>query len=291
LEKGFTTLALSLSLLSISALFYYAFAQLGNPCQCVAFRLDDVEDHYLDKVNMQIMKVFQEKNASLSIGIVGNLFGHDEKLMSFIRNRTNDTNPQLTISNHGWNHEDFRRFSKDDQSLLIKRTNEKLNDILGVTPSVFIAPFDVFNKDTLIALKESGIKYFSSIIDDDTGPYAISEDAMPYHLPSTATTSDDNGTYWVGVKHENTSTQIEKSISKYGFAVVEMHPYEYSTKHDYSYKPFNITNPKDTFSYEEFIKNWEKARIDWKQIRELQLLIDEVRDKGYTIVPIENLAS
>jgi peptidoglycan/xylan/chitin deacetylase (PgdA/CDA1 family) len=290
MEKRFTVSILSLSLLFVCTLFYYSFAQLENRCQCVAFRLDDVEDHYLDKENKQIIKVFQEKNASLTLGIVGNLFGHDENLISFIRNRMHDSNSQLTISNHGWNHEDFRKFSKDNQSLLIKRTNEKLNDTLGVRPSVFIAPFDVFNKDTLVALKENGIRYLSSIIDNDPGWYVTHGDTMPYHIPSTATTSDDNGTYWVGLKHENTSVQIQNSVSKYGFAVVEMHPYEYSTKHSYSYKPFNITNTNQTFSYKEFIKNWNEAGIDWKQIRELQLLIDEVREKGYRIVPIEKLA-
>jgi len=275
MNEGVTAfLVLVLLLFIIFSSFSYSLSQ-GNSCQCVAFRLDDVEDHYLAEVNMQIMKVFQEKNASLTLGIVGDLFGQDESL----------------VSNHGWNHEDFRRLSKDNQSLLIKATNEKINESLGVRPSVFIAPFDVFNNDTLIALKENGLKYISSIIYYDPGPIGILEDAMPYHFPSTATTSDDNGTYWIGIPHQNTSTQIENSILKYGFAVVEMHPYEYSTKHDYSYKPFNITDIRGTFSYRDFIKNWDKARIDWMQIRELELLIDEIRDKGYKIVPIEKLIS
>ena len=291
MNEGVTAfLVLVLLLFIIFSSFSYSLSQ-GNSCQCVAFRLDDVEDHYLAEVNMQIMKVFQEKNASLTLGIVGDLFGQDESLVSFIRDQMNNKNPELAVSNHGWNHEDFRRLSKDNQSLLIKATNEKINESLGVRPSVFIAPFDVFNNDTLIALKENGLKYISSIIYYDPGPIGILEDAMPYHFPSTATTSDDNGTYWIGIPHQNTSTQIQNSILKYGFAVVEMHPYEYSTKHNYSYKPFNITDIRGTFSYRDFIKNWDKARIDWMQIRELELLIDEVRDQGYKIVPIEKLIS
>lgn len=266
----------------------YSSSQLRNSCQCVAFRLDDVQDHYLDEVNMQIMKVFQENNSSLNIGIVGDLFGHDERLVSFIRNQINNKNPELAVSNHGWKHEDFTRLSEDNQSLLIKRTNERIYNILGVKPSVFIAPFDIFNNDTLIALKENGIKYISSIIDYDPG-YATHDDGLPYHFPSTATTSDDNGTYWVGINHRNTFAQVQSSMLKYGFAVVEMHPYEYSTKHDYSYKPFNATDPRGTFSYKEFIKNWNKAGIDWTQIRELELLIDEMQHKGYKIIPIEKL--
>lgn len=288
--KNRSTLALtSVLLLFFICIIPNSFLQLGYSCQCVAFRLDDIQDYYLAEVNMQIMKVFLEKNSSLNLGIVGNLFGQDERLVSFIRNQINNENPLLAVSNHGWNHEDFRSFSKDNQSLLIKRTNEKINDTLGLKPLGFIAPFDVFNNDTSIALKENGMNYMSSIIDYDPGPFAIIEDEMPYHFPSTATTSDDNGTYWIGINHQNTSAQIEKSILKFGFAVVEIHPYEYSTKHNYSYKPFNITDTRETFSYMEFIKNWDKAGIDWMQIRELQLLIDQVQDKGFKIVPIEKL--
>lgn len=291
MKEGFTAyIILILLLFIIYSSFSYPLSQ-AKSCQCVAFRLDDVQDHYLDEVNMQIMKVFQETNSSLNIGIVGDIFGDDEKLVSFIRNQINNKNPELAVSNHGWNHEDFTRISKDNQSLLIKRTNERINHILGVKPLVFIAPFDLFNNDTLVALKENGIKYISSIVDYDPGPYATLEDAMPYHFPSTATTSDDNGTYWVGINHENTFAQIQNSMLKYGFAVVEMHPYEYSTKHDYSYEPFNATDPKATFSYKEFIKNWDKAGINGKQIRELQLLIEKIQDSGYKIVPIQKLIS
>jgi len=276
-------------LLLISNSYLYSSSEIPRLCKCVAFRLDDVQDYYLDNVNKQIIKTFQEKNASLTVGIVGNLFGHDQSLISFIRDRLDNDSPELAIANHGWNHEDFRRFSKDNQSLLITRTNEKLNQSLGVSPTVFIAPFDVFNNGTLIAMKENGMKYLSSIIDYDKGPYGIHEDAMPYHFPSSATTSDDNGTYWVGINHEITVDQIQNSILKHGFAVVEIHPYEYSSKHDYSYKPFNATDPKGTFSYKEFIKNWDKAKIDWKQIKELQSLLGEVQEKGYKIVTIQNL--
>lgn len=291
MKKEMTALVPVLLLFFISNLMHYSSSSPGYTCQCVAFRLDDVQDHYLNKVNMQIMKVFQEKNASLTLGIVGNFFGQDEKLISLIKDRINNNNPELAISNHGWNHEDFRRFSIENQSLLIKRTNEKINHILGVIPSVFIAPFDVFNNDTLVALTENGIKYITAFVDYDPGPYASSKDGMPYHFPSAATTSNNNDTFWWGIKHQDTFEQIQNSVLKYGFAVVEMHPYEYSNKHRYSFKPFDINDKEGTFSYGDAIKNWDKAGIDWSQIRELQLLIDDVKNKGYAIVPIEKMRS
>jgi peptidoglycan/xylan/chitin deacetylase (PgdA/CDA1 family) len=257
----------------------------------VAFRLDDIQDHYLNKVNMRIMEVFQEKNIPLNIGIVGDLFGQDKPLIAFIKNSVNENGSMLDISNHGWNHEDFRRFNIDNQSLFIKRTNDRIYDVLGIKPSIFIPPFNVFNNDTLIALKQNGIKYISSSPDRDAGPYGLSTRNMPFHFPSTAFTGDNNETYWFGLNHKKTLNQIDKSIRKYGFAVVGMHPYEFSNKHTYSYKPFFLTEKEGTFVYRDFIKNWDQTGIDLNQIKELQLLIDELKDKKYRIVPIERLVS
>lgn len=264
-------------------------SQKEKPCQCVAFRLDDIQDHYLDTVNMQVMKIFQEKNIPLNIGIVGNLFGHDKPLVAFIKNSINDSGSKLNVSNHGWNHEDFRRFNINNQSLFIKKTNDKIYNLLGIRPSIFIPPFNVFNNDTLIALRQNGMKYISSSPDRDPGPYGISLQNMPYHFPSTAFTGDNNETYWFGLSHNKTLNQIDKSLKQYGFAVVGMHPYEFSDKHNYSYKPFFLTEKEGTFVYKDFISNWDKAGIDSNQIKELQLLIDELKDKKYKIVSFEGL--
>jgi peptidoglycan/xylan/chitin deacetylase (PgdA/CDA1 family) len=291
IKRTTTTCILVLLLLPVYNIASYASSKGGELCKCVIFRLDDVSDYYLKKVIMEVIKVFEEKNASLTIGLVGNYFGQDKALTSFIINRIQDSNTELTIANHGWNHEDFRRFNINDQSKLIARTNEKIYDILGVIPSTFIAPFDVFNNDTLRALKENGIKYISSFIHYDPGPYGIVKDGVPYHFPSTATTSNNNDTFWWGVNHTDTFKQIKNSIIQHGFAVVEMHPYEFSNKQHYTSKPFDVNDNKSKFSYIDNVKNWDGADINPTQIKELKLLIDEVHTKSYKIVSMENLNS
>src|SRR5438445_5204601 len=50
-------------------------------CQCVAFRLDNVQDYWLNNVQTKIIDTFQQKNASLTIGIIGNSFGNDPKIV------------------------------------------------------------------------------------------------------------------------------------------------------------------------------------------------------------------
>ncbi len=49
-------------------------------CNCVAFRLDDVQDYYLRGTSTRCHGVFQQKNADLTIGIIGSVFGTDPSL-------------------------------------------------------------------------------------------------------------------------------------------------------------------------------------------------------------------
>ena len=73
----------------IISLSYYGKLNLkliyGETCNCVAFRLDDVRDSFLNNAQIQIMKTFEKNNASLTIGIVGGQFGNDTKLINYIK--------------------------------------------------------------------------------------------------------------------------------------------------------------------------------------------------------------
>ena len=55
------------------------------------------------------------------------------------------------IANHGWNHENFTPFDKEEQAYLGGKTNKKLNGIFGVNLRVFIAPYKGVNKDMFLA--------------------------------------------------------------------------------------------------------------------------------------------
>jgi len=55
-------------------------------CNCVAFRLDDVQDYYLRESQVAVMELFQQKNADLTIGVIGSAFGGDPHLVDFLNN-------------------------------------------------------------------------------------------------------------------------------------------------------------------------------------------------------------
>jgi peptidoglycan-N-acetylglucosamine deacetylase len=254
----------------------------SNPvsCNCVAFRLDDVQDDYLTKPQIGVMNVFKERNLSLTVGVIGHDTGKGEKLVSSymkerIVNGSNKTpKDAIEIANHSWDHEHFQTLTIDEQSESIRKTNEKIKNIFGISPAIFIAPYSEFNNDTILALRKNNMSYFSADLRDHE-PYSAHSNATIYHIPETAETggctnckNDYSNASWYGVSHNKTLSQINGSLSKYGFAVVLMHPDEYSIGHE-QYNPQND--------------------IDRKQIRELELLIDNIQEEGISIVTIGDM--
>jgi peptidoglycan/xylan/chitin deacetylase (PgdA/CDA1 family) len=249
-----------------------------RPCRCVAFRLDDVSDFTSTSVFMGIMDLFMKKNASLTVGIIGDSFGKDERLVSYIKGRIVDKNSQIEVANHSWKHEHFLNLTRNQQFQSIRKTNEKINGLFGLTPLVFIPPYNEYNDDTLAASEENNIKFFSSQTRFDPRPSAIYSIHKLYHLPQTANTGSchicedgpANKRSWHGLSHGKTLSLINKSLSKYGFAIVVVHPWEYSLGHD----------------------SWifDNA-IDSEQLKELDLVISQIQKEGLKIVTISNIVN
>ena len=244
-----------------------AQASYAQSCQCVAFRFDDIQDYWLDNVQTKVIDTFQEKNASLTIGIIGNYFGNDTMIVDKIQQSLKQ-GTKIEIANHGFNHEDFTRFPEGLQSVLMERTNQKLTQLLDVTPSVFIAPYNVINSDTLQAFDENGFQTISANETEDPPPYLVQGESI-HHLPETASTGNlNNGdTLWIGYNHKETFANIISSLQKYGFTVVVMHPQEFSNRNKLDY-----TN-----------------NVNETQVQELTQLIDELQKNEIKIVTMSDV--
>jgi len=55
-------------------------------CDCVAFRLSPVQDYWLNDVQIGILDTFTQIDAPVTIGVLGNLFGSDTKLVNYLKN-------------------------------------------------------------------------------------------------------------------------------------------------------------------------------------------------------------
>ncbi len=122
-------------------------------CSCVAFRLDDIQDYFLNHVQVEVMEVFDRRNVSLTIGVIGNYFGSDPMIANYVKGRAGD--PLFEVANHGWDHENFAALGRDEQSALVQSTNKKIFDLLGVRPEVSIAPYNIVTKTLLPQCKKT----------------------------------------------------------------------------------------------------------------------------------------
>lgn len=238
-----------------------------HSCHCVAFRLDDIQDYFLNHVQLEIMEVFDKRNASLTVGIIGNYFGEDPVIVNYVKSRIDD--PLLEIANHGWNHENLAEFSKEEQATLIQRTNEKIIDILDSRPVVLVAPYNVVNSDTFSAAEENGIRYISANVTYDPPPYEITGNESFYRLPETALMGDlsADDTYWITFDHQKVLSEVEYSLNQYGFAVVTLHPQDFAVREMLQYQNM----------------------VDKNYLVQLEMLLDQIEDRGIKIVTISEI--
>jgi len=235
-------------------------------CHCVTFRLDDIQDYWLNNVQTAIMDTFQQKNASLTIGIIGNSFGSDVKLTGYLQKKIK-TNPSIEIANSGWKFEDFTAYNQSGQSSLIKQSNDKIFSLLGIIPSVFIPPYGKINNDTFGAMYENNITFLSA---NTLTYHTVYSTSNTIHLfPATVSTgyvNSGNGTLHK-LTNDEIFTNIQNSLRDYGFAVVTI-----------SFQDYAVNNGTAT-----------QNEPDLQQIQQLESLIDKVKSNGLKIVNISKI--
>jgi peptidoglycan/xylan/chitin deacetylase (PgdA/CDA1 family) len=236
-------------------------------CSCVAFRLDDIQDYFLDHVQLEVMRALEKRNASLTVSVIGNYFGSDPMIVNYVKSRAG--NPSFEVANHGWNHEDFTIFSTEEQSALVQKTNKKIFDLLGVKPSVFIAPYNIINNNTFAAAKENDIRYINANVTYEP-PYDIGSNQSLYRLPETVLIGDLNAddTYWITFGHQKVFDEVEDGLDRHGFAVVTMHPQDFAVR--------------DMLNYQNM--------VDHSKMEGLEMLLDRIEEQGIKIVKISEIS-
>ncbi len=232
-------------------------------CNCVAFRFDDVQDFWLNDVQIKFMNVFVEKKIPLTVGIIADSFGDDIKIFNFV-NENHKNN--FEIASYGIGNIPFTEFSKEEQDDRLKQSVQSIEDKLGVTPKIFVPPQNRFNEDTKQVLVNNGFTHISaSLLHGDSPPFPLKGEEL-YRFPEIGTTGifDPGNSIFVGISHEETFSDTLEGLEKYGFAVIVSHPQEFSTVINGTY-----TNHVNDY-----------------QISELEKLIEKIQQKGIKIAPI-----
>ena len=236
-------------------------------CDCVAFRFDDVQDYWLNDVQIAYINTFVEKNIPLTAGIVADSFGNDQKITNVIKDVTSKN--KLEIASQGVGNAPFTDFSKDGQDNLLKQSIVEIVDSVGVRPHIFVPPQNRYNDDTKQILIENKFTHLSSNISlGELPPFPLEGETL-YKFPETATTGKYNleQNLFTGLSSNDTYSDTINSLKKYGFAVITSHPQEFAVIQNGTY-----TN-----------------QINKEQINELESLIQKLQSDGIRIVSIDKI--
>ncbi len=230
-------------------------------CNCVAFRLDNVQDYWLDNVQTKIVDSFDSKDAGITVGIIGKAFGNDSMLVNYLKSKIPDGNIDIAIN--GWSFEDFTALTKDQQSNLLQQSKTKISNLLSVAPAVFLPPYEKANSDTLYSMASNDMTITSA-----SPTLKIPSDLDKIHnYPANI---------FSGVLAQNTNqsmlndklvSSISDTIKTSGYAIV-------------------------TINFQDYAQGNASAKTntpDMEKIQNLQLLIDDIQNKGYKITTISNM--
>ena len=233
-------------------------ANAYSSCNCVIFRLDDVEDQgNSDKPNIALMQHFIDKNHKLSAEITVNNFGNSGINGNVFKTVKQGYDAGLfELGIHGFNHVRHSQLSEEQQKDDFGKAKNKLVSLFD-DPNLrlFVPPFNDFNSDTIKAMAENKLDIFSSsytsertttniykvsnsfetdnsiiqlsevtVFDNDTQEYLK---RRVYHVPFDISlfnmiepTGTLSGQNLVDAVLSKTATQISNT----GFAVITLHP-------------------------------------------------------------------
>ncbi len=101
---------------------------------------------------------------------------------------------QIEVGLNGYNYEDYSSLNLQQQSVYMSAGIAQLQSMLGVTPQLFVPPFDTFDSDTIQAAVTDQFTHFSSSSVLDPPPCNYSQNI--WRFPSGASTVDPSVTQY-----------------------------------------------------------------------------------------------
>jgi peptidoglycan/xylan/chitin deacetylase (PgdA/CDA1 family) len=210
---------------------YAHAATATTPCNCVVFRIDDIQDWWIHDVQAVVLNTFITNDTMLTPGMIMNSYGSDPGVVDKVQEGKDAGLFELAL--HGWNHVDYATLSLKDQEQTLAEANAKLQTIHGEKSNIFIPPYDSLNRDTPTAMKDYGLGILSAHLFADNG-----------FLPQTFPPADPSGIISIpytvlyvegsqppGQNHKTLSqllSEVNDSIANRGWAVVLLHPQDFA---------------------------------------------------------------
>lgn len=230
----FAVLLLASSILSLPLASYTRRAYAAtSTCNCVAFRIDDIQDDWINTVQVATMDKFIVHNQKATLGEIMNFFGSDSLVVDKTKQGGNLGLFEYAL--HGWNHVDYTTLSESQQQSTLQMANDKMQSLYGKKSNIFITPYNVFNADTLTAMKNLNLKIisadtFASYYENNPStPFVTSPDSNGiYHAPEITAFSEWTNNQNIQQSASKILSDIDSSIAANGWVVVTMHPQDFA---------------------------------------------------------------
>jgi peptidoglycan/xylan/chitin deacetylase (PgdA/CDA1 family) len=229
-------LVIMISLLP-AGVFNHTAGNMAKPP--VIIRLDDIQDYAFKDAQLFLLDRSINDGLLLSLAVIAGEFGEDREIVEKTKLAVTAGSE---VTSHGWNHENFTDFSLEEQSGLLLKSKQIIEEIFNVETTVFVPPMFKFNPDTLTAMSANGYTSISTYT-QNAEPGLLSNIIS---LPGTVQLSDYENAAWHVKSTELLKEEISASVEKYGFAVIVTHPQEFLTD--------GKLDPLKTVIYEELLK-------------------------------------
>jgi peptidoglycan/xylan/chitin deacetylase (PgdA/CDA1 family) len=259
-----------------------------KPCNCVLFRLDDVNDFQHDQTKT-VLDIFLNQNASINPVLVMKNLGNNTDVIKQLAE--GQKRGLFELGGHGWKHVFFNGTGYEQQSTWLSDMDNKMQDIFGRKPNVFSPPLAPFDDDTLGAMRELGIRILSSENEVDNFPQFVSNGSDIkdseyglYHVPGTVQFYDYSANIGVKVPISKIISNIQDSITKYGYAVVVLHPQDFKFQ-----AATDVPAPSSATAGTERFYGPENSNVDPKDVSDLRQLINYLQRNEIPITTFSKL--
>ena len=201
-------------------------------CSCVVFRMDDLQDGFVEDAQLTIMQDFIDRDEFFSVGPIPIIYGPSSDVVS--KTLAGYNAGLFEIFTHGWAHDDFTNKTLAEQTSNMTASQNALGAIFGSPPNAWVPPFNTINSDSLTAMDSNGLEIISAHIGTDTiGPNFVADGTSDfkdglgiYHLPSATSFIEYDPTP-MRVTASEILDNVDSDIALRGYSIVTLHPQEF----------------------------------------------------------------
>lgn len=214
---------LLLLLTTINIFYVNSVVYPALPNNNVAYRIDDVQDFWVRDEQIALLNLFIITNTSLTVGMVSGSIGDDYEIVETLQKGYGKN--LFEFAYHGFGNENHSQMNYSEQKELIMKGLERMKKVFGKIELVtFIPPMHMSNQDTIKVCAELDFKIISSTDHYDPPPW----EASLKHFPQTVESAYYVNGRWIEVDLDNLQEMLQESVKSYGFAVITIHPQQFS---------------------------------------------------------------